>query len=143
MHCCGFASLCSVILPRTAATELTGTVNHLLIYKIFRPAEWAEVCRTGTFVGSPDDMRDGFIHLSCGRQLAGTAARHFRGEPHLVLAAVETAALGDRVRWEPSRSGEIFPHLYGPLDLAAVHSTVELALGPDGIPLIPTDVDPC
>jgi uncharacterized protein (DUF952 family) len=72
------------------------------------------------FEGSPDDRRDGFIHLSTAAQLAGTIERHFAGEAEVVILTFEPSDLGDRLKWEPSRGGDLFPHHYGPLDRAAV-----------------------
>jgi len=93
------------------------------IYKIFRAAEWEAAQGSGSFAGSSDDQRDGFIHFSTAEQLAGTAAKHFAGEAGLVLAAVEADLLGPALRWEPSRNGQLFPHLYGVLPLASVTRT--------------------
>jgi uncharacterized protein (DUF952 family) len=90
------------------------------VYKILSAAAYAEAEREGHFLGSADDLRDGFIHLSAAHQLAGTLARHFAGQPALVLLAVDPGRLGDKLKWEPSRSGELFPHLYAPLDFAAL-----------------------
>ena len=98
------------------------------IYKIFRADEWAGAQRAGRFTGSADDRRDGFIHFSTAGQLEGTAAKHFAGEAGLVLAEVDAAALGPDLRWEPSRGGQLFPHLYGDLPLAAVTRTWPLPL---------------
>lgn len=89
----------------------------MALVKLFRASEWAAFRADGAFAGSADDLRDGFIHLSTERQLAGTRARHFAGETGLVaawLAVDEDPAL----RWEPARAGEAFPHLYRPLRLA-------------------------
>jgi uncharacterized protein (DUF952 family) len=94
--------------------------KRTLVFKVLRPAEWAAFEAAGTFAGSPDDRRDGFIHLSTAAQLAGTIDRHFAGETEVVILAFEPADLGDSLKWEPSRGGELFPHHYGPLDLTAV-----------------------
>ena len=91
-----------------------------MIYKILRPAEWGAFESSGSFEGSPDDHRDGFIHCSSRAQLAATAARIFAAEPSLVVAAISTDAIDDPIRWEPSGSGELFPHVYGAIPLAAV-----------------------
>jgi uncharacterized protein (DUF952 family) len=87
------------------------------IYKICRRAEWQAAEGDGEFRGSLADTRDGFIHFSTAAHLPETAAKHFAHETGLVLVAVDAAALGDRLRWEPSRGGELFPHLSasGPL----------------------------
>ena len=94
--------------------------KRTLVFKVLRPAEWAAFEAEGRFEGSPDDRRDGFIHLSTAAQLAGTIDRHFAGEPEVVILAFEPSDLGDRLKWEPSRGGDLFPHHYGPLDAAAV-----------------------
>ena len=90
------------------------------IYKICRPAEWAGAERGGVFRGSPDDRRDGFIHSSTAAQLPETVEKHFTGASDLVLVAVDAAKLGAALKWESSRGGALFPHLYGDLSLTAV-----------------------
>jgi uncharacterized protein (DUF952 family) len=102
------------------------------IYKICPRALWAEAERAGVFRGAPVDLADGYIHFSTAAQAAETAARHFAGQRDLLLIAVDPAALGPALRWEPSRGGALFPHLYGPLALDAVRRVDELPLGPDG-----------
>ena len=91
----------------------------MAIFKIFRPAEWAEFRAAGSFAGSADDRRDGFIHLSEAAQVPGTLAAHFAGETGLVVAEVAVAD-DPALRWEASRRGDLFPHLYRPLLLADV-----------------------
>ena len=94
------------------------------IYKIFRAAEWALLQSAGETAGAPVDLADGYVHFSTADQLAETAARHFAGEDDLTLLEVEADALGPDLRWEPSRGGALFPHLYRPLrlsDVVAVH----------------------
>ena len=85
------------------------------VFKVATRAAWEDACRRGAFAGSADDRRDGFIHLSVEHQLAGTLARHFRGARDLVLVEFDAAALGSALRWEPSRGGDLFPHLYAEL----------------------------
>jgi len=102
------------------------------IYKICPAPAWREAERRGVFQGSADDRRDGFIHFSTAAQVPGTAAKHFAGQAGLLLIAVDGLALGDALRWEPSRGGELFPHLYGELGLGAVTGLAELRLRPDG-----------
>lgn len=109
------------------------------IYKIFRAGEWAEAQARGSFAGSPDDLRDGFIHFSTAEQLAGTAARHFAGAGDLVLAEVDGLRLGEALRWEESRGGKLFPHLYAALPLAAVVRTWPLPIV-DGVHQFPKDL---
>lgn len=91
-----------------------------LAYKLFRPAEWAELDAAGETEGSPADRADGFVYLSTAAQLAGTLERHYAGEEDLILLAVDVTAAGDAVRWEPSRGGALFPHLYRRLRRADV-----------------------
>ena len=107
------------------------------VYKICPTALWREAERAGTFRGSAVDLRDGFIHFSTAGQVAETAARHFAGERDLVLLRVDAARLGDRLKWEPSRGGALFPHLYGELDPDAVTRVDPLPLGPDGRHVFP------
>jgi len=84
----------------------------MLIYKIFRAAEWEALEADGQTDGAPVDLADGYIHFSDAGQLAGTAEKHFAGVQGLVLAACEAAAFGDALKWEPSRGGALFPHLF-------------------------------
>lgn len=107
------------------------------LYKICKRSEWQEAERSGSYSGSEDDRRDGFIHLSSAAQLAGTAAKHFGGKGDLVIVAVDADRIANRVRWEPSRGGDLFPHLYGPLDPSEAAWVRELPLGPDGAHLMP------
>jgi uncharacterized protein (DUF952 family) len=96
------------------------TIRQTTIYKICRPDEWAAAGRARVFCGSPDDRRDGFIHFSTAAQVPGTLEKYFSGEPGLVLIAVDAGRLGAALKWEPSRGGALFPHLYGDLSLDAV-----------------------
>lgn len=91
-----------------------------IVYKICRADEWRTAERSGVFAGSPDDRRDGFIHCSTAEQAVGTYEKYFAGEASLMLLAVDTAALGATLKWEVSRGGALFPHIYGDLPLAAV-----------------------
>lgn len=84
----------------------------MLIYKIFRANEWADLVRDGETLGAPVDLADGFVHFSTDNQVSETAAKHFKGAEGLILAALEADPLGDDLRWEPSRGGALFPHLY-------------------------------
>jgi uncharacterized protein (DUF952 family) len=97
------------------------------IYKICEQKSWLTAERHGEFRGSEADARDGFIHFSTAAQLAGTAAKHFAGATDLLLVAVDADALGEALKWEPSRGGDLFPHLYGALPLDAVRWTRPLA----------------
>lgn len=103
-----------------------------LIFKIVGADEWREAEAAGVFAGAAVDRADGYIHFSTAVQAAETAAKWFSGRADLVLAAVDAAALGAALRWEPSRGGALFPHLYAPLPLSAVRWTRPLPLGADG-----------
>jgi uncharacterized protein (DUF952 family) len=103
-----------------------------IVYKICPASLWREAERVGVFRGSEVDRRDGFIHFSDGAQVVETAAKHFAGQSELLLVRVDTTKLGNRLKWEPSRDGVLFPHLYGDLDLTSVTRVDPLPLGPDG-----------
>jgi uncharacterized protein (DUF952 family) len=92
---------------------------------------WRAAEHAGLFRGSQADRRDGFIHFSTAAQVVETAAKHFAGQSNLLLVRVDATKLGDRLKWEPSRAGALFPHLYGDLDLAAVMRVEPLPLGAD------------
>ena len=102
------------------------------IYKICSAELWRDARRAGRFHGAPLDQRDGFIHFSTARQVAETAAKHFPGATVQVLVAVDAALLGGALKWEPSRGGDLFPHLYGALALDAVLWVKPLSLEADG-----------
>ena len=99
------------------------------IYKICDAGLWREAERAGIFAGAPVDLAHGYIHFSTAGQLAETAARHFAGTTDLVLVAVDAEALGTALRYEPSRGGALFPHLYGKLPRSAVRWVRPLPLG--------------
>ena len=103
-----------------------------LIYKICPAGLWRVAERAGAFTGAPVDRDDGFIHFSTAAQVRETAARHFFGQHDLVLVAVDAEALGAALCFEPSRGGELFPHLYGALPLAAVRWVKPLPLAGEG-----------
>lgn len=107
------------------------------IYKICPASAWREAERQGVYRGSADDARDGFIHFSLAAQVAETARKHFAGQAGLFLIAVDADALGDALRWERSRNDELFPHLYGELDLGAVTGVQEMHARSDGFHDIP------
>ena len=111
------------------------------IFKLCRASEWAEAERAGTFLGSPVDLRDGYIHFSTAEQVADTAARHFAGVDGLALLAVDADTLGSALRWEPSRGGALFPHLYGPLPVASVLWMRALPLDASGRHVFPDLAD--
>lgn len=104
----------------------------MLVYKIFRRPEWDHLVAEGRTLGAPVDLADGYIHLSTAAQVTETAARHFRGESDLVLVALDADRLGAALRWEPSRGGQLFPHLYRPMLRADVLWDKSLPLGAAG-----------
>ena len=109
---------------------MTQTVD--LIYKIVPASLWREAQENGCFTGAPADLADGFIHFSAADQLRETAAKWFSGQADLLLVAVDPVTLGDALRYEPSRGGALFPHLYSALLLNAVVFAKPLPLRPDG-----------
>ena len=102
------------------------------IYKICTASEWREAERAGVYRGSAVDLKDGFIHFSTAEQAAETAAKWFAGQRDLVLVAIDADALGDKLKWEPSRGGALFPHLYGALELKQVQRVDPLPLDETG-----------
>jgi uncharacterized protein (DUF952 family) len=108
-----------------------------LIYKICPGPLWREAERQGVFTGAPIDLEDGYIHFSTAVQVRETAAKHFARQGGLVLVAVEAEALGPALRYEPSRGGDLFPHLYGALPVSHVRWVKPLLLGPDGRHVFP------
>jgi uncharacterized protein (DUF952 family) len=112
-------------------------VKVTIIYKIVTADEWRQAKRAGSYVGSAVDDRDGFIHFSGRNQVVETAAKHFAGQPDLLLVAVQSGRLDFPLRWEASRNGALFPHLYGPLLLSAVTSVTPLPLDQHGRHIFP------
>jgi len=107
------------------------------IYKICERALWAAAETARRFAGSPVDQRDGFIHFSTAAEIEASAAKHRKGQANLVLLAVDPTMLGDALRWEESRGGVRFPHLYAALPVSAVRAAEPLPLGPDGRHVFP------
>jgi len=108
-----------------------------LIYSLCLATDWQAALALGEYRGSADDRRDGFLHFSTAAQVAESAARHRAGVPDLMLLCVDPASLGPALRWETSRGGQLFPHLYAPLAVKNVTRAVPLALGPDGRHVFP------
>ena len=102
------------------------------IYKLLDRGEWEEARASGAYEGSAVDRADGYIHMSTAAQLAETGRRHYAGREGLVLVAIDPTALGEALRWEASRGGDLFPHLYGPLPLSAALSERALSVAEDG-----------
>ncbi|WP_417423337.1 DUF952 domain-containing protein [Hoeflea sp.] len=110
---------------------------HPTIYKIATETMWQAAEAEGRFTGAPIDIADGYIHFSTGEQAIETVRLHFAGQEDLVLVAVDAGALGDKLVFEPSRGGALFPHLYAPLPLSVVKWVKPLPLGPDGVHVFP------
>lgn len=111
-----------------------------IIYKICPEALWRQAEEAGRFDGAPIDLADGYVHFSTAEQARETAMKHFAGQADLLLVAVDAGSLGDALKWEVSRVGALFPHLYAPLDLTAVLWVKPLPLGKDGAHLFPADL---
>ena len=107
------------------------------IYKISPKAAWDAAETAGTFTGAPVDLQDGYIHFSTATQAVETAAKHFAGASDLVLVAIDAARLGSALKWEVSRGGALFPHLYADLPMSAVRWVKPLPLDCDGRHVFP------
>lgn len=107
------------------------------IYKILPKPMWTSAIATGVFNGSPLDLTDGYIHFSTAAQVQETATRHFSGVPDLLLVAVPADLLGESLKWEPSRGGALFPHLYGALPVGLAEWVKPLPLDSHGRPIVP------
>jgi uncharacterized protein (DUF952 family) len=107
-----------------------------MIFKILRRAEWTDAQAAGVFTGSAIDVRDGYIHFSTAAQARETARLHFRGVGDLLVLAVDATALGEGLKWEPSRGGSLFPHLYGTLSTRHVVAVHEAPLDAEDIPIL-------
>lgn len=111
------------------------------IYKIINREQWAAAESVGIFEGAAIDLQDGYIHFSTVEQAAETAAKHFAGVTDLLLVAVDGETLGDALKWEASRGGALFPHLYESLDTSNVLWVKELPLGDDGVHQFPEEIN--
>lgn len=110
------------------------------IFKVTPRADWTTAQEAGTWNGAAVDLRDGFIHFSTAAQLPETLRRHFAGQGDLVLIAFDAADFGEALKWEPSRGGDMFPHLYGALDPTLAKQCWDLSLDANGIPMIPEGI---
>ena len=111
-----------------------------LIFHMCTEEEWRAAEETGWYSGSSQDVADGFLHFSTSAQIRESAAKHRAGQLDIVLLSVNPSPLGDALRWEPAREGQLFPHLYGNLDLDALMRCDPLPLGPDGKHIFPKHV---
>lgn len=112
----------------------------VVVLKVCTLQEWAAARASGTYAGSQDDRRDGFIHLSTPAQLAETLLRHFKMRTGLCVVAFDADRLGEALRWESSRNGDLFPHVYGTLDPSTALWEAALPLRPDGTHVLPPEV---
>lgn len=112
-------------------------MSELFAFKILTRDQWDRFRADGVFHGAPVDLADGYIHLSTRAQTAETVAKHFTGQDDLVLAMVDLSALGDMVKWEVSRGGALFPHVYGSLPMNAVTTSARLRLDETGRHVFP------
>jgi uncharacterized protein (DUF952 family) len=118
-------------------------VNQLsgrVIYKIVTADQWSSAEQQGEFLGAAIDLQDGYIHFSTGDQVKETVEKHFQGQLDLLIVAVDVGRLGHSLKWEPSRGGDLFPHLYGKLSLDAVISVDDLPLGKGGAFIYPAEL---
>ena len=111
-----------------------------MIYHLARKAEWESSMEAGVYHGTAEDHADGFLHFSTAEQVAESARKHRAGERDLILLFVDEDALDDKLVWEPSRGGQLFPHLYASLQVAAVVKTADLPLDESGIHIFPEDM---
>lgn len=111
-----------------------------VIYRIISESDWQAAQAAGAFTGTAHDLRDGFIHFSTARQAAETAAKHYAGKTDLLLLYVRDSDLSSPLKWEKSRNDDLFPHLYGPLPVAAVYRVEKLPLDADGRHVFPGDM---
>jgi uncharacterized protein (DUF952 family) len=116
---------------------MTNTAGTDWLYKVIDQDDWVKAQAHPDYSGSADDRRDGFVHLSASHQLEGTLTQHFASRANLVLIAFPVDRLGQALRWEASRGGELFPHLHGPLPVAAAVRQWLIPLGPNGRHLLP------
>jgi uncharacterized protein (DUF952 family) len=120
------------------SASVPAMISDTVIHHMCREEEWAAAKLSGSYPGSSQDAADGFIHFSTASQIVESAAKHRAGQTGLVLLSVRTDLLDDALKWEPSRGGELFPHLYGPLPVDAVTAADPLPLGPDGRHVFPS-----
>jgi len=113
-----------------------------MIYHLARKAEWDSSTETGIYQGTAEDRADGFLHFSTADQIAESARKHRAGERDLVLLFVDESTLDDKLVWEPSRGGQLFPHLYASLSVSAVVKTADLPLDESGTHIFPEDMPP-
>lgn len=109
----------------------------MLIYHLARNSGWQAALETGIYEGTAEDRADGYLHFSTAPQIVESARKHRAGEADIILLSVEATTLGHALKWEPSRGGDLFPHLYGPLQVSDVVTTIALPLAADGQHIFP------
>ncbi len=119
------------------STHESQALDRSVVYKVVDQAQWQRAREDGSYNGSADDARDGFIHLSTRSQLPGTLAKHYQGQRNLVLVGFSANDLAHGLKWEPSRGGDLFPHFYGMLKPSRALSVVVLRSDEAGIPQVP------
>jgi uncharacterized protein (DUF952 family) len=130
---------CRLRLERRKAARYAGRMTDSFVYKIARAADWAGALKAGSWAGSADDARDGFVHLSTLQQTPGTLARHFKNAVGLILIEFEATRLGAALKWEESRGGALFPHLFAPLQVGDARRIFPLERNPEtGVHLAPS-----
>lgn len=112
-----------------------------IAYRLATPERWAEVMAEGVFTGDPHDVADGFIHLSAAGEVEGTLIKHYNDHQRLLLVGIDLESLGDTVRWEVSRGGALFPHVYGHIPAASVRSLRHIRRNDDGDWVLPADLE--
>ena len=126
--------------PCFASDARIGSASIMtMIYKIIDKDDWDRARSCGRYTGSQDDKRDGFIHFSTAGQMVETAVRHFAGQPNLMLLAIDADTLADALKWEASRNGQLFPHLYSILKVSSVQQSWSLPLDADGKHVFPEE----
>ncbi|WP_232492150.1 DUF952 domain-containing protein [Novosphingobium kaempferiae] len=116
---------------------MTDAAAPAVAYKILTGEQLSRLLADGTFAGAPVDLADGYIHMSTAEQAQGTLDKHFAGQDDLHVAAVDLAALGSTVKWEVSRGGALFPHIYADLPLSAVIAHAQVERNSDGVLVLP------
>mgnify|MGYP003654627096 FL=1 len=112
-------------------------MSDTIAYRLATPEGWAAVMMAGVFHGEPHDIADGFIHLSAAGQVEGTLLKHYNDHPRLILAEIDLEALGDSVKWETSRGGALFPHVYGDIPASAVRGVRHVRRNEEGDWVLP------
>jgi uncharacterized protein (DUF952 family) len=129
-----------VRLAPTGQGGYPGAMTTNIAYRLATPERWADVMTGGRFDGDPHDIADGFIHLSAAHQVEGTLLKHYNDHERLLLVEVDLLALGDTVKWEVSRGGDKFPHVFGPIPVSAVRGLRHVLRNEEGDWVLPNDL---